>query len=116
LAEKAAKSFVRTGEIVDVEPDMVMSHDNAALVIRQFREIGVDRVWNPDKIVIPLDHRTPAESVKTANAHESIREFARLQGIRNFYEIGEGICHQIMLEKGHVLPDSWFSARIPTIL
>ena len=104
LADKAGKTSVRTGEIVDVEPDIVMSHDNAALVIRQFREIGMDKVWNPDKIVIPLDHRTPAESVKTANAHESIREFVRSQGIRKFYEIGEGICHQIMLEKGHVLP------------
>jgi 3-isopropylmalate/(R)-2-methylmalate dehydratase large subunit len=104
LAKKAGKPSVQAGEIVDVEPDKVMSHDNAALVIRQFREIGVDRVWNPEKIVIPLDHRTPAESVKTANAHQSIREFVRSQGIGNFYEIGEGICHQIMLENGHALP------------
>jgi 3-isopropylmalate/(R)-2-methylmalate dehydratase large subunit len=104
LAIKTGKPFVQTGEIVEVEPDRVMSHDNAALVIRQFQEIGVPKVWNPDKIVIPLDHRTPAESTKTANAHKTIREFVKTQGIRNFYEIGEGICHQIMLEKGHVLP------------
>ncbi|MBN2201807.1 3-isopropylmalate dehydratase large subunit [bacterium] len=104
LANKAGKKSVQTGEIVVVEPDMVMSHDNAALVIRQFEEIGVSLVWNPDKIVIPLDHRTPAESLKTANGHRTIREFVRRQGIRRFYDIGEGICHQIMLEKGHALP------------
>jgi len=104
LASKAGKPSVQTGEIVEVEPDRVMSHDNAALVIRQFQEIGVQRVWNPDKIVIPLDHRTPAESTKTANAHQIIREFVKAQCILKFYEIGEGICHQIMVEKGHVLP------------
>jgi 3-isopropylmalate/(R)-2-methylmalate dehydratase large subunit len=104
LALKAGKPSVQTGEIVEVEPDGVMSHDNAALVIRQFQEIGIPRVWNPDKIVIPLDHRTPAESAKTANAHKTIREFVKAQRIRKFYEIGEGICHQIMIEKGHVLP------------
>jgi 3-isopropylmalate/(R)-2-methylmalate dehydratase large subunit len=104
LAAKAGKPFVQAGEIVEVEPDVVMSHDNAALVVRQFEEIGLSRVWNPEKIVVPLDHRTPAESVKTANAHKAIREFVKSQDIRNFYEIGEGICHQIMLEKGHALP------------
>jgi 3-isopropylmalate/(R)-2-methylmalate dehydratase large subunit len=104
LAAKAGKESVQTGEIVVVEPDMVMSHDNAALVIQQFEEIGVPSVWNPDKIVIPLDHRTPAESLKTANGHKRIRAFVRDQGIRRFYDIGEGICHQIMLEKGHALP------------
>lgn len=104
LARKAGKESVQIGEIVVVEPDMVMSHDNAALVIRQFQEIGVPSVWNPDKIVIPLDHRTPAESLKTANAHKTIREFVKQQGVRRFYDIGEGICHQIMLEKGHVSP------------
>jgi 3-isopropylmalate/(R)-2-methylmalate dehydratase large subunit len=104
LAAKAGKESVRPGEIVVVEPDMVMSHDNAALVIRQFEEIGIRDVWNPEKIVIPLDHRTPAESLKTANGHKRIREFVREQGISRFYDIGEGICHQIMLEKGHALP------------
>jgi 3-isopropylmalate/(R)-2-methylmalate dehydratase large subunit len=104
LAAKAGQPSTLPGEIVEVEPDMVMSHDNAALVIRQFTEIGTPTVWNPEKIVIPLDHRTPAESLKTANAHQTIRGFVKSQRIRHFYEVGEGICHQIMLEKGHALP------------
>lgn len=104
LARKTGRPFVRVGEIVEPEPDMAMSHDNAALVIRQFREIGVQRVWDKNKIVIILDHRIPAESVKTANAHRIIREFVKEQSLSHFYDIGEGICHQVMIEKGHSLP------------
>ncbi|MCX5801512.1 MAG: 3-isopropylmalate dehydratase large subunit [Candidatus Eisenbacteria bacterium] len=104
LAFKAGTDFVQPGQIVEVSPDVAMSHDNAGLVIRQFRQIGVDRVWDPSKIVIPLDHRVPAESTKTANAHKSIREFVKEQGIASFYDVGEGVCHQVLVEKGHVLP------------
>ena len=104
LAKKAGKSVTVPGEIVFVEPDLAMSHDNAGLVIKQFRQIGVEKVWNPDKIVIPLDHRAPAESEKTATAHKSIREFVKQQKIRNFYDIKEGICHQVIVENAHVLP------------
>lgn len=104
LAIKVGKREVQIGEIVYVEPDLAMSHDNAGLVVKQFREIGVSNVWNPDKIVIPLDHRAPAESEKTAQAHRSIRLFVKEQGIKNFYDIKEGICHQVVIEKGHILP------------
>ncbi len=81
-----------------------MSHDNAGLVIRQFKQIGAAKVFDPTRIVIPLDHRVPAESEKTAVAHKSIREFVREQGIETFYDVREGICHQVMIEKGHVHP------------
>jgi 3-isopropylmalate/(R)-2-methylmalate dehydratase large subunit len=104
LAKKAGKTYVEVGEIVNVEPDLAMSHDNAGLAIKQFRQIGQDRVWNPERIVIPLDHRAPAESEKTATAHKSIREFVKEQKIKNFYDIREGICHQVIIEKGHILP------------
>ncbi len=104
LAEHSGKDHAEVGEIVEAEPDAVMSHDNAALVIKQFREIGLARVWNPNKIVVILDHRIPAESVKTANAHKTIRDFVKQQGIPHFYDVGEGVCHQVMLEKGHALP------------
>jgi len=104
LASKADRDFVQVGEIVEIEPDRVMSHDNAGLVIKQFQKIGVEKVWNPEKIVIILDHRVPAESLKTANAHKMIREFVHTQKIEHFYDIQTGICHQVMIEKGHVLP------------
>lgn len=91
---------VRPGEIVEVPVDLAMSHDNAALVIRQFGLIGVKRVWNPSKIVIILDHRAPSESIKTSIGHKLIREFVQDQGIANFFDIGYGICHQILIEEG----------------
>ncbi len=95
---------VQTGEVFEIEPDWVLSHDNAALVIQQFREIGARSVWDSSKIVIVLDHRTPAESIKTANAHKTIRQFVKQQNILHFYDIGEGICHQVMIEKGYAGP------------
>ena len=104
LAKKAGKSEIQVGEIVNVEPDLAMSHDNAGLVIKQFKQIGQSRVWNPERVVIPLDHRAPAESEKTATAHKSIREFVKEQNIKNFYDIKEGICHQVVIEKAHILP------------
>jgi len=104
LAKKAGVAQVQVGEIVNVEPDLAMSHDNAGLVIKQFKQIGQSRVWNPERIIIPLDHRAPAESEKTATAHKSIREFVKEQSIKNFYDIKEGICHQVVIEKAHILP------------
>lgn len=104
LAKKAGKDNVVPGEIVTIEPDLAMSHDNAGLVIRQFKQIGVKKVWNKERIVIPLDHRAPAESEKTATAHKSIREFVKEQDIGFFYDIKEGICHQIVVENAHILP------------
>ncbi|MCD6541997.1 MAG: 3-isopropylmalate dehydratase large subunit [Thermoplasmata archaeon] len=95
---------MEAGEIIDASVDLAMSHDNAALVSKIFREIGVDNVWDRNKIVIVLDHRTPANTIKAAEAHKSIREFVREQGIENFYDVGEGICHQVLPEKGYVKP------------
>ncbi|MFH0765420.1 MAG: 3-isopropylmalate dehydratase large subunit [Calditrichota bacterium] len=104
LAAKSNQKEVWPGQLVTARPDKVMSHDNAGLVIRQFRQIGAARVFDPSRIIIPLDHRAPAESEKTAAAHKSIREFVLEQGIAAFYDIKAGICHQVMVEKGHALP------------
>ena len=104
LARAAGAGKVEAGEIIDASVDLAMSHDNAALVSKIFKEIGVDDVWDRNRIVIVLDHRTPANTIKAAEAHKSIREFVREQGIENFYDIGEGICHQVLPEKGYVKP------------
>jgi len=104
LAKSADKNRVEPGEIIDAKVDMAMSHDNAALVSKVFGEIGIKNVWNPDKIVIILDHRVPANNIKAAEAHKKIRDFIRKQKIKHFYDAGEGICHQVMIEKGHARP------------
>jgi len=105
LARASGRPSVAPDEIVVASVDLAMSHENADLVRKSFREIGVKRVWDPNKIVIILDHRVPAESEKTATTHKAIREFVREQGIHHFYDVGRGgICHQVLAENGHVLP------------
>jgi len=104
LAKKSGKDRVGAGEIVTVTPDRIMSHDNTAAISRIFQQIGRSRVVNPDKIVIILDHCVPAANEKYALNHKVIREFVKEQGIRGFYDIGAGICHQALPERGYALP------------
>jgi 3-isopropylmalate/(R)-2-methylmalate dehydratase large subunit len=105
LARAAGRDRVAPDEIVVAAVDLALSHENADLVRKSFQEIGVAKVWDPNKIVIILDHRVPAESEKTAATHKAIRDFVRQQGLKNFYDVGRGgICHQVLAERGHVLP------------
>jgi len=105
LARAAGRERVSPDDIVVAQVDLAMSHENADLVRKSFAEIGVARVWDAGKIVIIFDHRVPAESEKTATTHKAVREFVRAQGIANFYDVGRGgICHQVLAERGHVLP------------
>ncbi|MCX6637443.1 MAG: 3-isopropylmalate dehydratase large subunit [Acidobacteria bacterium] len=105
LARASGRETVAPDQVVVARVDLALSHENADLVRKSFQEIGVARVWDPEKIVIILDHRVPAESEKTATTHKAIREFVRQQGIRHFYDVGRGgICHQVLAENGHVQP------------
>ena len=104
LARKSGLKRVEVGQIVNVEPDLAMSHDNSDLVIDYFKQIGARRIWNPNKIIIVLDRRMPAESHEAAEAQRTVREFVKRQKIKNFYDIGEGVCHQVVVENGYMLP------------
>ncbi len=95
---------IKTGEIVEVIPDIAMSHDNTAAISMIFREIGVDKVFNPDIHVIVLDHASPAPSEKYALNHKIVRAFVEKYGIKNFYDVNKGICHQVLSEEGFALP------------
>ena len=105
LAKASGKNTVRPGEIVDANVDMVMVHDlTGPLAVEAFKRIGIRNVWDNKKIVVILDHQVPAESVKAAELHKIMRNFAKDQQLR-LYDVGKGgICHQVMPEKGHVLP------------
>jgi 3-isopropylmalate/(R)-2-methylmalate dehydratase large subunit len=105
LAKASGKNTVNPGEIVDVNVDMVMIHDlTGPLAVEAFKKIGVKNVWNNKKVVVILDHQVPAESVTAAELHMTMRRFAKDQQLR-IYDVGKGgICHQVMPEKGHVLP------------
>jgi 3-isopropylmalate/(R)-2-methylmalate dehydratase large subunit len=104
LAQKAGLKEVEPGQIVTVQPDKLLTHDNTAAIAKIFREIGVERVARPEINVIVLDHVVPAATEGHAKNHQQIRQFVKEQGITNFYDVGEGICHQVLPEKGHVLP------------
>ncbi len=105
LAKASGKNTVCSGEIVDANVDMVMVHDlTGPLAVEAFKRIGIKNVWDNQKVVTVLDHQVPAESVKAAELHKMMRKFAKEQKIR-LYDVGKGgICHQVMPEKGHVLP------------
>jgi len=104
LARKAGLDSVVPGQIVTVRPDKLLTHDNTAAISKQFRKIGVDRVADPNINVIVLDHVVPAANETYATNHKITREFVAEQGISAFYDIGEGICHQVLPEKGHAWP------------
>lgn len=103
---KAAGYEVKAGDVVTVEPHFCMSHDNAASIAQTFKKIGISKVWNPDRIVIILDHAIPAPTDVHAQNHKEIREFVAEQGIKHFYDITSkgGVCHQKMCEEGFALP------------
>ena len=103
LSRKAGRP-VRAGEVVTVSPDYCLSHDNSAAIIGEFKKIGVPRVKAPDKIIIILDHIVPAADEKYAQNHKTIREFVREQGLPHFYDIQNGVCHQVLPESGFALP------------
>lgn len=104
LAQKAGKERVNPGEIIMAKVDVAMSHENADVVLRAFREIGIQKVWDRDRIVILFDHRIPADSEKSAMTHKRLREFVKEQEITHFYDLREGICHQVLAEQGHDRP------------
>ncbi len=87
--------------------DLIMSHFGTAKVLLDFNKIRPSKkrkVFDPEKVVILFDHYNPAPSEKWASVHDLIRKFVKNQKIKHFYDIKEGICHQVLPEKGHVRP------------
>ena len=106
LSRASGKDEVRPGEIIEAEVDLAMSHDGTSPpTINTFNKIA-DKVWDPEKIVIVFDHNIPANNIGSAEFQKVTRKFAREQGIKNIYAHGEGICHQVLPEKGYIKPGS----------
>ncbi|MGO4887588.1 3-isopropylmalate dehydratase large subunit [Anaerobacillus sp. MEB173] len=97
-------SPVYQGEIAVVTVDSVMASDTTApLTIKAFEEMGGKKVWDPHKVVLVIDHASPAPNERIANLHTMMREFAKEQDVK-LYDVGDGICHQLMIENNHVKP------------
>src|SRR5512135_608494 len=104
LARAAGLASTMAGQVVDAQPDVALSHDNTAPIARIFRAIGLEKVAIPDRMCITLDHAVPPPTAKHAQNHVEVRAFVREQGIKNFFEVGRGICHQVLSEEALVLP------------
>ena len=104
LARAAGQASVSTGQIVDAQPDAILSHDNTAAIFRLFKQLGIERVKNPDRLRIALDHAVPAPTTQHAQNHAEVRAFVEKQGVTHFFEVGRAICHQVLSEEAMVLP------------
>jgi 3-isopropylmalate/(R)-2-methylmalate dehydratase large subunit len=104
LARAANLPSVAVGQVVDARPDVILSHDNTAAIRRIWLEFGQARVAHPERLAITLDHAVPAPTTKHAQNHAEIRAFVAEQGIAHFYEVGRGICHQVLSEEVVVRP------------
>jgi len=108
ILSKKAGSKVRAGDLVVVDVDGIMATDTTApSTIQAFQKMGGQRVWSAEKCALVIDHAAPAPNERIANLHRMMREFADAQNIRLF-EIGEGICHQVMVENQYVKPGDLF--------
>ncbi len=104
ILSRASGRDVNADDIVVAEVDAAMAHDGTApLAIEAFREMGGKKVWDPNRIILVIDHIAPSASEGTSSLHVMMREFSREQGIK-LYDVGSGICHQLMLEGSHVRP------------
>lgn len=104
IARAAGLPSVAVGQVVDVCPDMVLSHDNTAAIREIWQQFGQERVAIPHKLAITLDHAVPAPTPRHAQNHAEIRQFVAEQGLRHFFDVGRGICHQVLSEEALVLP------------
>lgn len=105
ILSRAAGRRVRAGELVVVEPDVVMAHDSLApgIIKLMAEQLGIPNVAHPERAVLVLDHVAPASTVGVANSQNEVRRFAAAQGVRLF-EVGRGICHQVLVEERIALP------------
>ncbi|VVB53898.1 Isopropylmalate/citramalate isomerase large subunit [uncultured archaeon] len=105
ILSRASGKPVKAGDFVLADIDYAMAHDGTSiLAVRAFKEMGVKNVWDPDRIIIPFDHIAPANNETAAKLHKSTRQWIKEHGITNFFDVGEGICHQVLPEQGFAMP------------
>ena len=100
---------LRTGDFVSIRPHRVMTHDNTSAVMSKFKGIGAKKVHDPNQIVFTLDHDIQNQDESNLKKYRAIEAFGKEQGI-DFYPAGSGIGHQIMVERGYVVPGSFVVA------
>ena len=108
ILSRHAGRTVAADDLTVIDVDAVMLTDTTApLAIKAFREMGGEKPWNPERCFLVIDHASPAPNERIARLHDLMREFASSTGA-TLYDVGEGICHQLMIEKDHVRPGEVF--------
>jgi len=106
LAVHAGLDEVKSGQLIECDLDLVLANDvTAPIAIKEFAKIGVDSVWDRDKIALVPDHYTPNKDIKSAEQAKMMRDFVREQEITHYWEIGcMGVEHALLPEQGVVVP------------
>lgn len=100
IAKKANREVVKVGEELSVKVDLAIAHDvTGPLAVEQFKKIGVDRLFDKDKVVFVMDHNIPCSSVDSRIQHKTIYEFCERFGAK-LYNRSEGVIHQVVYEEG----------------
>lgn len=96
---------LNSGESTLLNLDWVMVHDGSILMVeRYYKQYSFKKVFNPDKIIVVFDHIFPANNSLTANLHEKARNFVKEHNISHFFDGGNGISHQLLLESNEIQP------------
>lgn len=104
IAHNIGAEQVKPGDIVTVNVDRVMLDDiMMPFIVDKFHEMGFQKVWDPDKVVMIYDHLVPASQLDDVRHYKVGDAFAKQYGIRNVHR-SDGICHQLMTEAGYVKP------------
>jgi 3-isopropylmalate/(R)-2-methylmalate dehydratase large subunit len=105
LAAHSGHEEVTPGEIVKADIDFAfMPALTAAISFYAMEDMGISKVWDNEKVTILLDHIAPATNIINSSLHKECRRIAKEQNLKYFYDINNGVCHQVLPEKGHVYP------------
>jgi len=108
LARASGQSKVSPNDYVTAKIDLAMMPSNLQGALRKFIDAGMNeelmKIWDPEKVVAALDHGVPVTTVSGAERHKLTRECAKKLKVKYFYDVLYGICHQIIHEKGHIIP------------
>lgn len=106
IFSNAVKREVKAGDFVVADIDYAMAHDGTApLAIEAFQEFEAKNVWDSEKIILVIDHIAPSAVESISALHKMMRAFAAQHRIK-LYDVGSGVCHQLMVEEGYVKPGS----------
>jgi 3-isopropylmalate/(R)-2-methylmalate dehydratase large subunit len=106
IAAHAGKDYIEPGELVTVKVDLAIANDiTAPLAIKQLEKYGIDKVYDPNKIALVMDHFFPPKDIMSAQQIKISRDFAKKMGIKNYFEGQDsGVMHTLLPEKGFIVP------------